>query len=514
MNYYVDTRTSNPIPQRFSDVIIQGIAPSGGLFVPQNIPQISLEHIKALAQQSYANQAAQIYQLFDIDIADKTITQLMHQAYGNNFDHELICPITSLSGNIHILELFHGPTSAFKDMALQCLPLFFSEALAHQNNGRQSLILVATSGDTGKAALEGFKNKERILMGVFYPHGGVSEMQYLQMATQQGDNLFVSAVHGNFDDCQRGLKQIFGDHDFAHQLAHRHQCTLSSANSINWGRLMPQIVYYISAYARMVAAGNVELGSPIDICVPTGNFGNILAAYYSKMMGVPIHTLICASNENDVLADFINTGVYDIQERPFVLTPSPSMDILVSSNLERQIFESSGRDAGEVAHLMNELQQHQRFTVSTSTLAQIQHHFVAGYADAATCFNQIRSSFEDDGYLMDPHTAVALAVGKRHQSTRPLLVASTAHWAKFGTNVARALHGLQPGDSLPEPYRSSSELEINRLIQRYAQQHGCNTSIPHNLDTLEREAIRFTETVEGDVDALKSCVLQHLSHMI
>lgn len=509
MNHYIDTRSSNPTPQSFAEVIVQGLAPSGGLFVPQTIPTLSLTQIEHLAHLSYPEQAAAVYQLFDTGFADHTVRELMNQAYHTNFDTPEICPVVSLSQNTHILELFHGPTSAFKDMALQCLPLFFSEALTQQVEHTQALILVATSGDTGKAALEGFKDKPRVRIGVFYPHEGVSQMQHLQMATQEGKNLFVTAINGNFDDCQRGLKQIFCDKAFGDQLMTEHGTMLSSANSINWGRLMPQIVYYVSAYAQMVARGSIELGDLIDICVPTGNFGNILAAYYSKQMGLPIARLICASNENDVLTDFLNTGVYDITSRPFMLTPSPSMDILISSNLERQLFESCGRDQMRVCEWMTSLSHHGRFEIDDKTFAHLKQHFVSGSAHALDCFAQIKETFEQDHYLLDPHTAVALCVARKHQTHRPLLIAATAHWAKFGASVARALHGLTPTDSLPPAYRQLSEVQLNRQLLNHAQDHGCTTYVPHNLDSIEEKPVRFTEVIDNDLESMKRTILTH-----
>jgi len=349
-NLYSDTRGQSERPVTFTEAVIDGLAAGGGLYVPERIPELSLDEIGALAELPYAQRAARIYRAFDVDLPAETVEALMAQAYGDNFDDERICPITSLSADTHVLELWHGPTSAFKDMALQCLPRLFSASAAQlREQGKLDhdfLILVATSGDTGKAALEGFRDVDGVSIGVMYPDGGVSDIQFKQMATQRGRNVQVWGVRGNFDDCQTGAKNVFGDEAFAKKLQDEHRIALSSANSINWGRLMPQIVYYVSAYAQLAADGKLNLGDELDVCVPTGNFGNILAAYYAKRMGVPLGMLYCASNENRVLTDFINTGTYDISERPFVLTPSPSMDILVSSNLERQLFELTGEPPG------------------------------------------------------------------------------------------------------------------------------------------------------------------------
>ncbi|MCC6109806.1 MAG: threonine synthase, partial [Denitrobacterium sp.] len=352
-NLYRDTRGRAGDPVPFTQAVVDGLAAGGGLYVPEHIPHFTLDDITALAALPYAQRAARVYKAFGVDLPDETVDDLMAAAYGANFDTEEICPITSLDDTTHVLELWHGPTSAFKDMALQCLPLFFSASAAKLRAqgaiDHTFLILVATSGDTGKAALEGFANKPGVQIGVLYPEGGVSDIQHKQMATQTGDNVMVWAVRGNFDDCQTGVKHTFSDKQFAEELLNTHHVALSSANSINWGRLLPQVVYYISSYAVLVAQGKVAAGDPIDVCVPTGNFGNILAAWYAKQMGTPIERLLCASNENRVLADFINTGSYDIRNRPFVLTPSPSMDILVSSNLERQLFELTGRDPKAIA---------------------------------------------------------------------------------------------------------------------------------------------------------------------
>ena len=324
-NFYSDTRglVSDPVP--FTKAVIDGLAHGGGLYVPAHVPTLSIDEICNLAEMPYFKRAATVYRAFGVDLPTERIEALMESAYSDQFDDERICPITSLDENTHVLELWHGPTSAFKDMALQCLPRFFSasaEALRERGElDHDFLILVATSGDTGKAALEGFKNAEHVRIGVLFPDGGVSDIQRKQMVTTAGDNVQVWGVRGNFDDCQTGVKNVFGDEAYAEKLLSEHNVTLSSANSINWGRLMPQIVYYISSYAELVAKGKVEAGKPIDVCVPTGNFGNILAAWYAKRMGTPIEMLFCASNENRVLTDFINTGTYDISERDFALTP-------------------------------------------------------------------------------------------------------------------------------------------------------------------------------------------------
>ncbi|MBQ9022217.1 MAG: threonine synthase [Eggerthellaceae bacterium] len=507
-NNYTDTRglTSEAVP--FTHAVVKGIAEGGGLFVPERIPQLELDSILSLAGMTYAQRAAYIYKAFQVNLSDEEIDALMAQAYGNNFDDERICPITTLDNGTHIMELWHGPTSAFKDMALQCLPLFFSASAQHLRDegliDYEFLILVATSGDTGKAALEGFANKRGVSIGVLYPDGGVSDIQRKQMATQAGDNVCVWAVRGNFDDCQTGAKAVFNDASFAETLMDTHKLALSSANSINWGRLLPQIVYYVSAYSELVAAGQVEAGAAIDVCVPTGNFGNILAAWYAKQMGTPIERLLCASNENRVLTDFINTGTYDISDRDFVLTPSPSMDILVSSNLERQLFELTGRDADAIRGWMDDLSRNKCFRVDAGTFAKLRGDFVSDSVNSAECLQTIRSCFEENGYLMDPHTAVAYEVAQRLKGENPVLVASTAHWAKFGDNVYRALHGLEPGAALPEDVAALTGCELNRRIESETNAG----PIPEGLAKLDSIPMRFTEVIDKETHAIEDAVLQ------
>lgn len=506
-NLYINTRDSvaNPLP--FTEAVVKGLADGGGLFVPQHIPTLSLDEILALAQLPYHAQAATIYKAFNIDMDSAEIDALMKQAYGSNFDNEEVCPITTLSNGTHILELWHGPTSAFKDMALQCLPLFFSASAKHLRDARiidnEFMILVATSGDTGKAALEGFANKEGISIGVLYPDGGVSDIQRKQMATQAGNNVYVWAVRGNFDDCQTGAKAVFNDEDFAEALMNEHKIALSSANSINWGRLLPQVVYYISAYSRLVAAGQVEAGAPIDVCVPTGNFGNILAAWYAKQIGTPIERLLCASNENRVLTDFINTGTYDISNREFVLTPSPSMDILVSSNLERQLFELTGRDGARIRSWMNDLKHNARFRVDEDTFAKLRADFASDSVNSAECLQAIRVCYEECGYLMDPHTAVAYEVAQRLRGENPILVASTAHWAKFGDNVYRALYNIAPDEALPKEVSAFTGCQLNKHIASQVNA----APIPAGLAQLDDLPLRFTNVIGSSKATIEEAIL-------
>ena len=510
-NRYIDTRGAVADAVTFTEAVIDGLASGGGLYVPETIPELTLNEICALADMPYAQRAAYIYKKFNVDLPDGVVDTLMEQTYGDNFDDERICPITSLDENTHVLELWHGPTSAFKDMALQCLPRFFSASATQlREQGKLDhdfLILVATSGDTGKAALEGFRDLPHVAISVMYPDGGVSDIQYRQMATQRGGNVNVWGVRGNFDDCQTGAKNVFGDEAFAEKLLEQHGVALSSANSINWGRLLPQVVYYVSSYAQLVAEGKLAAGEPLDVCVPTGNFGNILAAYYAKRMGTPIDMLYCASNENRVLTDFINTGTYDISDREFVLTPSPSMDILVSSNLERQLFELTGRDSEAVAGWMADLKAQRRFRVDADTFARVREQLRADSVANDECLRTIKEVLDQHDYLMDPHTAVAYRVAQNLRGENPVLIASTAHWAKFGNNVYRALHEMVPGQDLPAEVAALSGCDLNKLV---AKESG-HDDIPQGLAELDTLPIRFTDVINGTTQDIEDATEQFLA---
>ena len=510
MNRYIDTRGNVTEPFSFCEAIVQGIAPGGGLFVPETVPALSLDQICALASMPYAERAAFVYNAFDIDVAPEDVSALMAGAYGEQWDDARIAPVVDLGDGVHVLELFHGPTSAFKDMALQCLPRFFEFATgklrAEGKLDHDHLILVATSGDTGKAALEGFADRSHVSIVVFYPHGGVSDIQFRQMATQRGDNVSVFAARGDFDDCQTSVKRTFGDEEYCAKLLADHGVALSSANSINWGRLMPQIVYYLSAYAELVANGAVERGGEVDVCVPTGNFGNILAAYYARRMGAPIGRLLCASNENNVLTDFISTGVYDVRGRKLSLTPSPSMDILISSNLERQLFELTDRDGELVAGWMAALSRDGVFSVDDETRSRMAALYGADCVDNDTCLEVIGRTYREKGYLPDPHTAVALEVARRLKGDRPVIVASTAHWAKFGPNVWRGLNGVRSTEALPDDVAALGGVQLNRLIAE-----ATGAYVPVNLDGLDAAAIRFETVVDATKDGVEESVLGWLA---
>lgn len=501
---YLDTRGLGTGHPTFTDVVVKGIAPGGGLFVPEGLPHFSLEDVLAFAEMPYWRRAAAVFSRFRVDLPSERVDMLMQQAYGPQWDDERIAPVEEVVAGMHVLELWHGPTSAFKDMALQCMPLFFSEAIAmKQERGELDedfLILVATSGDTGKAALEGFADRAHTRVVVFYPADGVSDIQRKQMVTQHGDNVSVFGVRGNFDDCQSAVKAAFADTAFNEELHANHRLRLSSANSINWGRLLPQIVYYVSAYADMVASGGVVAGEPMDVCVPTGNFGNILGAYYARLMGVPIGRLICASNENNVLADFISTGVYDISDRDFVVTPSPSMDILISSNLERLLYHLAGPEA--VREWMAELAQTKRFRVDRDTFAAMRELFGADFVSNDESLATVKRVFDETGHLMDPHTAVAWEVAERQRGENPVLVVSTAHWAKFGGDVLKALRGVTCADALPAEYDGLSGVQLLAEVQKLAP----DACAPRALAELDSAAVRFSDVVDAGCDGVEDAV--------
>lgn len=509
-NRYIDTRGVEESPIAFSQAVVNGLATGGGLYVPEALPSLSLEEICKLAEYPYRDRASYIYKAFNIDLTDDVIASCMNKSYSDNFDNPAIAPITTLPNDFHMLELWHGPTSAFKDMALQCLPNFFEASAAKlRDEGKLDhgfCILVATSGDTGKAALEGFKGIDGVDICVLFPDGGVSDLQRKQMVTTEGDNVCVWAVKGNFDDCQTTAKKVFSDEAFNARLLADDGVVLSSANSINWGRLMPQIVYYISSYAELVAEGRINAGELIDVCVPTGNFGNILAAWYAKQMGTPIEHLLCASNENRVLTDFIETGIYDISSRDFVLTPSPSMDILVSSNVERQLFELSGRDPKAVSEWMADLNAHQRFELDPRTKARLSMEFKAASIDNATCLATIKQVLDEFNYLMDPHTAVAYAAACHLKGDNPILVASTAHWAKFGSNVYRAINEIAPDAPLPSSAEELTGCELNQDIALTTNEH----DIPKGLAMLDKMPVRFNQVIDGTVPSVESKILEFL----
>ena len=442
---YQSTRNKS---MRFSSsqVIKQGLAQDGGLFVPVSQPSVTLAELADMSKVSYNERAYRILSKFLTDFTEPELRECINNAYTKEkFETEAVAPVYKLNEDTFILELWHGPTCAFKDMALQILPHLLTQSAKKTGENKEIVILVATSGDTGKAALEGFKDVAGTRIMVFYPENGVSEIQKLQMITQEGNNVHVAAVAGNFDDAQNGVKAIFTDTAYK-ALLESNNLMLSSANSINWGRLVPQIVYYFSAYADMLNSKEIELGQAINIVVPTGNFGNILAAYYAYKMGLPVHKLVCASNENNVLTEFIKTGVYD-RNRKFFTTISPSMDILISSNLERLLFDVSGEDDELITKLMKNLAENGRYEIPYEMKEKISGLFWAGSCDDASTMKTIKDTYEAYGYVIDTHTAVGKKIYDDYKDatgdTHKTIVASTASPFKFNQSVIIALEGHQ-----------------------------------------------------------------------
>ena len=422
--------------------IAQGLAEDGGLFIPDSFPHIELRDLDRLVTKPYKDRAAYIVSLFLDDFSKEELDQYASMAYSaRSFDHPDVAPLHKIDDNTHFLELWHGPTCAFKDMALQIMPYLLSAALQKSNESREVCILVATSGDTGKAALEGFRDVPGTRIMVFYPRDGVSDVQRLQMVSQNGGNVNVVAVTGNFDDTQTGVKSIFSDAALRKEFSDNGYF-LSSANSINWGRLVPQIAYYVSAYCDLIKNGELKLGEKVNFCVPTGNFGNILAAYYAERMGLPVGRLVCASNRNDVLTQFIATGEYDVN-RPFYTTVSPSMDILVSSNLERLLFAISGRDGTAVSRYMSSLSKAGRYEVTAQMRDEIARVFAGGMCTEDETLTTIASIFNSHEYLIDTHTAVAVKVLNDYKSATgddtTSVIVSTANPFKFCDSVLAAL---------------------------------------------------------------------------
>ena len=438
---YLSTRDKS-IRCTAAEAIVQGISPDGGLYVPEVLASLAERQISSMCQMTYRQRAVYIMGAFLKDFTTAELTQFADRAYREEkFDTPEIAPIKKLTDDIWFLELWHGPTAAFKDMALQMLPHLLTASLVKAGEEKEVCILVATSGDTGGAALEGFCDVPRTKIVAFYPKDGISEIQRLQMVTRSGSNVGALGVVGNFDDTQAGVKRIFADAGLNEELLERGYF-LSSANSINWGRLLPQIVYYVSAYCDLVQTGRIAVGEQVNVAVPTGNFGNILAAYYAKQMGLPLGTLICASNENDVLTEFFHTGVYN-RNRPFHLTLSPSMDILVSSNLERLLFALSGGNDRETRAYMSSLAKTGRYTVTPRMKREMDQIFWAGSCGDQKTKRVIGTAHKTFGYLMDPHTAVAFDVLLNYRQAtgdkKPAIVVSTANPYKFADSVLEAL---------------------------------------------------------------------------
>ena len=476
-----------------SQAILKGLAEDGGLFVPTELPKLDVT-MDELKTMSYQETAYAVMKQFLTDFTEEELKHCINSAYDSKFDTEVIAPLVKVGDTYH-LELFHGATIAFKDMALSILPHLLTTAAKKNNVTKDIVILTATSGDTGKAALAGFADVPGTKIIVFYPKNGVSKVQELQMVTQKGDNTSVVAIHGNFDNAQSGVKALFEDKELEKELSDAGY-QFSSANSINIGRLVPQVVYYVYAYAKLLENEEIENGEEINVTVPTGNFGNILAAYYAKQMGVPIAKLICASNENKVLFDFFKTGKYD-RNREFVLTSSPSMDILISSNLERLIYTIAGQDAKKNSELMEALKKDGVYEI-TPEMKEKLSDFEGGYSTEEETKETIGGTYKSTGYVMDTHTAVAAHVSRAYRDAskdqKKMLVASTASPYKFARSVMTAID---------EKY---DELEEFALIDELEKVSG--VAIPNAIEEIRNAQIRHTK--ECDVDKMKETVKEIL----
>ena len=480
---YQSTRDSKQEKFTSAQVIRKGLADDGGLFVPDEIPSLTKAEITSLCSMDYAHRAAYILGKFLTDYTPEELLTDCSQAYSADSFVGGAAPLQKIGNNMYTQELWHGPTAAFKDMALQIMPRLLSRALKKTGEQRKALILVATSGDTGKAALEGYRDVDQVCISVFYPVNGVSKIQKMQMVTQLGENVNVCAIHGNFDDAQTGVKMIFADADAAEQLDEK-GFFLSSANSINWGRLAPQIVYYVSAYCDLLKQGAISMGDAFNVCVPTGNFGNIFAAYLAKQMGLPIGKLICASNKNNILTDFLQTGTYD-RNRQFHLTMSPSMDILISSNLERLLYFTAGPELTKA--YMESLVKNGAYTVSNAVKAKIDADFCGYFADEQQTAQTI-CKYQKTGYLMDTHTAVGVYCAEQYLQSfndvdTPMVIASTASPYKFAADVYASLGKDAPEDAL----------QSQQLLSDYT-----DTQIPYPLVGLGERTVRFDKTVHAN----------------
>ena len=494
MKYY-STRDKN-VSLSAAEAVKMGLSRDGGLLTPTRIPQIDRAFLERLIPMEYAQRVAKVMALYLTDYSEEELLTFGRNAYGpTQFDDPIAAPVRKVEDDLYCLELWHGPTSAFKDMALQMLPQLLSAALRKTGEKRTACILAATSGDTGKAAMAGFADVPQTRIQVYYPKDGVSPVQERQMVTQEGENVDVRAVIGNFDDAQAGVKRIFSDEAVRAELDKRGYF-LSSANSINWGRILPQLVYYISAYCDLLNLGKIQMGEKVNYCVPTGNFGNILACWYAGQMGLPVGKLICASNSNNVLTDFLATGTYD-RNRPFHTTMSPSMDILVSSNLERLLFALSGQDDKLVADYMQQLNKHGGYTVSDEIKAKLKSDFYGGFCSEEETSKVIAEVWKKYNYLIDPHTAVAYDVMEKYRQetgdTNKTVFVSTASPFKFCDSVLHSLGVAEVQDGIDA---------LDQLSQT------TNRPAPVPLASLRNKAVRFTESV--DKEKMEDVVLEML----
>ncbi|MBQ7369671.1 MAG: threonine synthase [Clostridia bacterium] len=492
--YFISTRSGECVTG--AEAIVKGLASDGGLFVPEKFPEITRDELNKMAEMNYPERAAFVLNKYLDDLGEDFLKEACEKAY-STFEGDDPAPLVRVNEGLYILELYHGPTCAFKDMALTVLPYLLKRSLEVTGSKDDVLILAATSGDTGKAALEGFKNVKGTKVAVFFPDEGVAKMQRLQMCTQSGNNVYVAAVKGNFDDCQRAVKNLFADEAFNAGLKEKGVC-LSSANSINFGRLAPQIAYYFSAYIDLVTSEQIEVGDEIDFAVPTGNFGDILAGWYAKQMGLPVRRLICASNRNRVLADFFTTGSYNVK-RNFFRTMSPSMDILISSNLERLLFEMSGRKADVIKTRMENLAKNGEYSITQTELQKIKQDFYGGYATEDDTVEAMYDIFEEYGYAMDTHTGVAVAVSNVYKEKEvdekddtPLIVLSTANPYKFPQDVLYALSGNDVKDS----FKGVKRLNLLTAMKP-----------PKALTELRYKPLRFKTTLPNDLKKMSASVL-------
>ena len=497
--YFISTRGGEKVTG--AQAIVQGLAKNGGLYVPETFPKVTEEEMNAMAEMSYPERAAFVLgKYLADDLGADYLKEICEKAYAT-FTGNDPAPLVKIDEGFFVLELFHGPTCAFKDMALTVLPYLLKRSLEVTGVNDEVLILTATSGDTGKAALEGFRDVPGTKVAVFYPDEGVAKMQRMQMCIQDGNNVFVSAVRGNFDDCQRAVKRLFSSEDFNATLAKK-GVRLSSANSINFGRLAPQIAYYFSAYLDLLTSRQIEMGDKVDFVVPTGNFGDILAGWYAKQMGLPVRKLICASNRNKVLADFFEKGVYDVK-RNFHRTMSPSMDILISSNLERLLFEISGRNAKLTAERMQALAEKKEYSITEKEKAILDEEFFGGFASEDDMIEAMYEVFEEYGYAMDTHTGVALAVLAQYKKPQeaedavpdhtPAIVLSTANPYKFPQDVLYALSGNDVKDS----FKGIKRLNLLTAMKP-----------PKSLLDLRYRPLRFKTVVDNDLNKMATEILK------
>ncbi len=484
---FFSTRDAQKKTFKASEVIKQGLASDGGLFVPESIPTVTLEEISDLAKKTYPEIAATILSKYLSDYTYEEIFEDASKAYCKESFPDGAAPLKKIKDGMYALELWRGPTAAFKDMALQIMPRLLSRALVKTGETNTALILVATSGDTGKAALEGHKNVDKVKIMVFYPVDGVSKVQKLQMATQTGNNVNVCAIEGNFDDAQTGVKKIFSDTNAKEKFL-ENSYILSSANSINWARLAPQIVYYFHAYCELLKSGDITLGETVNICVPTGNFGNIFAAYLAKQMGLPIGKMVCASNANNVLTDFINDGIYD-RNRHFHLTMSPSMDILISSNLERLLYFTAG--AEKTASYMKQLNECGRYEVEDTVKASIRENFEGYFASECETAATLKKFYAEYGYLADTHTSVALDCAEKYidntDDNKKMIVVSTASPYKFAADVYKSITGNEAADG------TAALDQLSALT---------GTDISYPLKDLDKRKVNFDKVISKE-DMLK-----------